>query len=417
VWKSIFLAAALVSAPTAAACAQSDLFSAAAFSGMIDLRLAAADGEAGWLDGGFGKARFGGGPGGGWETQAVVADAIVEWKPNFGWSVSGVFDLEYQSDLDEPLGFTEAYLQYKPLRPGRNRYSARLGMFYPPVSLEHDGPAWTTTRTITPSAINSWIGEEVKGAGLEGSVRRVMDEEREAGVSAGLFQFNDPAGTLIAFRGWSLNDVRTIPHGTYALPPLSGFVQHIQPPFTTPSLELDNHTGFYVRGDWRPAPNLAFNAIRYDNVGDMVAINKVLEWSWRTQFNNVGMAWKPAEGTEVLAQAMFGRTRMGYPSPHGMWIHVDYRAAYVLVSRAFGETLVTGRVDAFSNDDQADPFYGDTNEDGWAATAAIRRRLNDHTQFFLEAMRIESDRPSRALAGEAARQTTTVIQASTRLSF
>ena len=62
-------------------------------------------------------------------------------------------------------GLSEAYLVFKPTPAGDTRYSVRAGLFYPPVSQEHQGPAWIDADMITPSAINSWIGEEVKVVG------------------------------------------------------------------------------------------------------------------------------------------------------------------------------------------------------------------------------------------------------------
>ncbi len=402
---------------TAPAFAQLDLFSADTISGRLDLRAGAANGETSWVDGGFGKSRFGGSPSGGWEAQGKIADAILQWKPNFSWGLSGVVDAEYQSDQKNPLGFTEAYLQYKPLLAGGTHVSARAGMFFPPISMEHDGPAWTTTRTITPSAINSWVSEEVKGTGLEGTVRHSFAGQ-ELGLTAGAFESNDTSGTLLGFRGWSLSDERDIARGRFALPPLGAFDAMIQPPFTTPSLELDHRLGYYVRADWRPPAPFSLNAIHYDNQGDQISVNHQGQWSWRTQFNNVGAAWKPADNTEVLAQAMQGRTRMGYKDPtDGIWVYQDFSAAYVLVSQTFGRQAITGRLDAFSTNDEADDEYGHNSENGWAMTAAWKRVFSPSAQVLLEVVRTDSTRAARLLAGDPPHQIQTVIQASTRLSF
>lgn len=406
----------LASGLAAPACAQSDAFSPAAFSGFIDLRAAAADGETGWLDGGFGKARFGGDADGDLKTDAQIVDAVLQWHPHFSFGLSGVVDLDYQSDQDDPLGVTEAFIQYKPLTSGANRYSVRAGLFYPPVSLEHDGPAWTTTRTITPSAINSWISEETKGVGVEGSLRHRFGDQ-EAGLTLGAFQYNDTAGALLAFRGWALDDVRATASNHYPLPPLNSFITYVQPRMDTPALELDNRVGFYARADWRPSGTLALNAVHYDNEGDMIAVNKDLEWSWRTQFDNVGIAWKPADNTEILAQGARGQTKMGYQSPSGVWVYVEYQAAYLLVSQTFGQSMLTGRLDRFSVDDEANAFYGDNDEKGWAATVAWKRTLSPNAQVMLEALHVDSDRDGRSLASEASHQTQNVFQASTRLSF
>ncbi|MEI9926712.1 MAG: hypothetical protein WDN44_02075 [Sphingomonas sp.] len=40
-------------------------------------------------------------------------------------------------------------MTFKPLLPGPAKVSARAGLFWPAVSLEHSGPEWAVTDTIT----------------------------------------------------------------------------------------------------------------------------------------------------------------------------------------------------------------------------------------------------------------------------
>lgn len=341
---------------------------------------------------------------------------MIEWRPHFTWSLGAVIDAEYQSDQDRPLGVTEAYLQYKPLMSGSTRFQARAGLFWPPVSMEHDGPFWSVSRTITPSAINSWIGEEVKGAGLEVQLRQTIGAH-EFDLTAGSVSANDTAGTLLSFRGWSLSDQRATTSTQYGLPPLSPFLTPRQYDETTPTLELDNRVGYYVRADWRPPAPFTVNATYYDNEGDLISVDANKEWAWRTRFWNLGAQARLGDNTEILAQAMKGETLMGYPFPSGVWVYVEYESAYVLISHNFGPAILTGRYDAFTTRDEASPTYGDNSENGWALTVDAKRRFNDHATGLVEVMHMQSDRPSRSLAGLAARQNQTVVQASARLSF
>ena len=392
------------------ALAEPDLFSRETVAGVVNLRAANADGEPSWLDGGFGKSRFG-------DETTVLADGVIEWRPKLSWSLSAVVDGVVQPDLDrDKVDLNEAYVLYKPLGSGNVRLQGRLGFFYPPVSLEHDGKAWTTTRTITPSAINSWIGEETLGAGLELSARREFSGH-ELGLTLAGFNKNDTAGTLLSLRGWSLNDTRAGVFGERPLPPLSTFITYVQPRETYPARELDDRFGYYVRADWKSPAGLSLNAIYYDNLGDKLAVDQQLQWSWYTRFVNVGAAWQPGENTEVLAQWMKGVTRMGYTAPAGRWIDVGFDSAYVLASQSFGANAITGRVDYFRVDDEANAYYGDLSENGWAATAAFRRTLSANAQMFIEALHTSSDRWSRVQAGVAAKQQQTTIQALARFSF
>jgi len=393
-----------------------DFFSREAFRGLIDVRAALSDGEPSWVDGGFGKTRYGGDSGRNFQPDLHMANAILEWRPRLGWSLSGVVDLEVQSDPETTIDFTEAYLQYKPLLPGGTKVSARAGLFYPPVSLEHDGPAWTTTRTITPSAINSWIGEEVKALGGEVGVKREF-AGHELGLTLGGYGSNDTAGTLLSFRGWSLNDVRATAFGDYPLPALNSFIRTRQYPSTTPTLELDDRLGYYVRADWRPPAPFAINAIYYDNLGDMESRNVFREWSWLTRFYNIGGVWTPRESTEVLAQAMWGETLMGFPRPVQRWVEVNYSSAYLLVSQRYGASAVTGRIEAFETENRSALNLGNYNEEGWALTTALRHDFTDGFQLMFEALHVDSNRPSRGLARLPADQKTTTLQASARFWF
>jgi hypothetical protein len=400
------LAGACLAGP---AFAQPDLFSPATFGGVVNARAVHGEAETSWVDSGFGKSRFGDGGDG-------LIDGVVQWRPRLGWSLSAVVDAVAQPDLHKKLDLNEAYLLFKPLGSGGTRWQARLGLFYPPVSLEHDGKAWTTTRTITPSAINSWIGEEVYGGGLEVGAKRAFGDH-ELGLTIGVIDKNDTAGTLLTFRGWSLNDARATLKGEYGLPPRSPFASAVQDDDTYSAWELDDRFGYYVRADWKPPQSISFNAIYYDNLGDRTSVDPNLQWSWYTRFANVGVRWQPGENTEVLAQAMKGLTQMGYTSPAGRWFDMDFQSAYVLATRTFGPNAVTGRLDQFRNRDRANAFYGDTSEHGWAATVDYRRDLTPNLQLFVEALHIDSDRPSRILTGDDPRQRETILQAMTRFSF
>ena len=58
----------------------------------------------------------------------------------------------------------EAFLTYNFARRRHHKLVARAGV-WPPVRLNHNRPEWRVRDTITPSAINSWIGDEVKLGG------------------------------------------------------------------------------------------------------------------------------------------------------------------------------------------------------------------------------------------------------------
>jgi hypothetical protein len=70
--------------------AEVDLFSRQTLSGLIDLRLGAADGETAWIDGGLGKARFGDG------GKAALGEASIVWNPRFSSRLGAVIVAQSQ---------------------------------------------------------------------------------------------------------------------------------------------------------------------------------------------------------------------------------------------------------------------------------------------------------------------------------
>jgi len=413
VFRLLLLAGVLLWADTARA--EPDLLSPESFAGLLDLRLAAADGEPSWLSGGFGKTDFDGG-GDRLAGQGRVEEADLAWKPQLAWNLSAVVEAELQPEHENGPHLGEAFLLYKPTPRSDTRYQVRVGLFYPPISLENGGPFWTTANTITPSAINSWVGEEVKVAGAEASVRHAFGDQ-ELGLTGGVFGFDDNAGELMALRGWSLDNVRESVGGGFRLPPVSDFLEYVQSQHEAPLTEFDGRVGGYVRLDWRASDRLSLNAFGYENNADPTS-NYDGQWGWRTRFVEAGARFDPDERTEVLGQALMGQTEMG-PVDSDRWVDAGFSAAYVLVSHRLGDRdAVTGRFDVFETKDWADAYYGLTEEHGWALTADYMRPLSKHATVLVEALHFWSDRPAREQnAGDAATQAQTVMQAALRLSF
>jgi hypothetical protein len=402
------------------ALAQIDLFSLDAISGQIDARLAAADGERAWVDGGFGKIRFSG-AGNGWRGHARIASADLVWRPSLAWDITGYVDAVAQPGQRHGVDLSEAYLTYKPLPRGEGaiRYSARLGLLYPAISMENDGPAWTPSRTITASAIDSWVGEEVKPLAAEVTLSRRWARQ-EVSATAAIFVYDDTAATLLSWRGWSLGDVRATAFGDLPIPQVpiahKAFSVARQAPFSQSLDELDGRPGVYARAEWRTPWAVTANLFYYDNAGDRrTVIDR--QWSWETVFWDAGLRWKPDTTDEVLAQAMTGRTVAGFLTPVGWRVDASFDAAYVLVSRQVGHDLVTARLDAFDVRDHTFQAIDNNDERGWAIAADYRRPLGRHLIWLVEALHVDSNRPARAYVGENPYQAQTLVQTALRLAF
>ena len=182
-------------------------------------------------NGGFGKTRFDGSQNNTFETGGY-ARAMLVWRPHLTWSWDMYLSLQGDTQAQPSLDLVEGYVSYRGAPTDGWRLSGRLGLMYPPVSLENDGPGWTTTRTITPSAINSWIGEEVKIGGVEVTARRQFGDS-DLTLTLAAFGWNDTSGTLLAARGWALDDVLVGANGRLDLPDRSFSYQDFTNPPTS----------------------------------------------------------------------------------------------------------------------------------------------------------------------------------------
>lgn len=386
-------------------------------SAAVDLRVGTAGGETSWLDGGFGKLGLGGED----DFDARIARGILVWRPHLTWSTDVYLQMEFDSEQDNPIGLGEAYLRYKPLVSGPLRYSIRAGVFYPPVSLEHDGVAWSTTRTLTPSAINSWIGEEVKVGALEGSMTAPAGDGKLIATGA-VFGYNDTSGTLLTFRGWALHDHQIPVGGDFPLPERSKAwwsfrtrQAHVAEPFR----EIDDRVGYYGKLEWRPDAPFMVNAFYYDNAGNETSYDD-FQTSWKTRFANFGVLAQLTDDTQLLAQAMAGSTAW-IPLANRPIARVDdvgFRSVYLLLDHTFGSQGLAARLDAFETTDENQAYsMNSTPESGWSVTAAWRNQFSANLTWMIEGVYVDSERASRTQVGMDNQQSQLQVQTSLRMGF
>jgi hypothetical protein len=416
--RRLGLALLALAAAAAPARAEPDLFSGETLSALADLRLALADGETAWTRRGYGKTRYGGDDGR-MRAHAELAEAAVSWKPRLDWTWSGVFTAQFQPGQEHEVDLVEAYVAYKPVPSSPVRFSGRAGLFWPHISQEHGDPFWGTSYSITPSAINSWVGEEIKVMGAEGTVSAPVAGSTLT-ATAGLFGYNDTSGTLLALRGWALDDLKSAAFSTFPLPRLDEPFARIwrgQDPFTEPTRhDIDDRLGFYGRLEWRTPYPVSFDLFYYDNGGNPTKVSSQ-QWAWDTRFWNLGAAYDLDADTRILSQVMWGETIEGMPTPQGVWIDVGYTSAYLLGTHSFGRDRLSARVEYFRTRDRTWQARDNNNERGWAATGAWRRDLTANVSLLAEVMHVSSDRPARAYQSVAREQTSTVVQSSLRVKF
>ena len=414
---AIPLGCALAALCATPAFAEARLFTSDAFEISGDVRLVGVDGEKSWVDGGFGKLRSG--SDGDFRVQPQLGNVSLVWKPQFSWSLGAVVVGEVRGGQRTDAGLSQAYLTFRPMRSAKLAFSARAGLMWPPVSLEHEGLDWHVKDSITPSAINSWIGEEVRPLAAEGSVTATFGAHQVRATGA-VIAANDTSGTLLTFRGWALHDRTTLAFRRQPLPPLDDYIAAYQAPYTHPLLDVGpgfaHRPGYYAKLAWQPPAPVRIELFHYDNRANPEAVDANLEWGWRTRFDNAGLIAKLGSGAELKAQAMQGRTRMGYADEGRHWINNRFRAAYVLLTRPFGSIVGTARVDAFDTRNRGSDVDEEYDEHGWSATVAARRDWR-HFTGFIELLHVWSENGSREHADEPPRQEQTQLQAQIRMHW
>lgn len=381
-------------------------------SAWVDLRGRLTDNdERAWLNQGFGKTRYD-------KAGLNVGEAALVWRPRLAAEVSANIHLLFVPDSKSQLGINEAFIRYKPVPTSATRFDLRVGRFYPPVSLEHDGEGWTPTRTITPSAGNSWIAEEVMVNGVEATVRHRLDDQ-EVGFGGSIFRGNDTAGTLLAFRGFAMHDVRSTGASRLALPVAkTGFAAMIpkQAPFSNPVAEVDNHPGYYVKLFWKAPFSAHTHIVWYDNQADPRSLVKG-QYGWATQFLDLAVRYEVSPNTQILGQYMNGTTRMG-PVNDGKRHAVDARfeSAYLMATHKVSSDLsLSLRGDYFRIKDRSNQLNDNNNETGRSVTVALVKRLNERLDIATEFMNVRSERPSRYTLDSKPIQEQNLIQINVRI--
>jgi hypothetical protein len=408
--------AALWTIPASAA-ADLKLFTPDAFELNADLRLVAVDGEKSWVDGGFGKLRSGGD--GDLRVRPQLGNASLLWKPQLTWSLGAVVVGSLQGGQRTEAGLSQAYLTYRPMRGSKLAFSARAGLMWPPISLEHDGADWHVRDSITPSAINSWIGEEVRPAAAEATLAAGLGGHKLRATAA-LMAGNDTSGTLLTFRGWALHDRTTLAFRRQPLPTLSPEIAAIQAPFTHPLADLRHgfahRPGYYAKLAWQPPIPVRIELFRYDNRANPEVVNEDPEWGWRTRFDHAALVADLGGGAELKAQALQGRTQMGYRQPERRWIDNRFRAAFVMLTRPFGKVGVAVRADAFDTRNRGSVWDGEYDEHGWSAMIAAKREWGRVTGL-VELLHVSSHSGARENVDEKPRQHQTQLQAELRMHW
>ncbi|GAB6139721.1 hypothetical protein JCM14076_04500 [Methylosoma difficile] len=412
--------------------ADESVYPAFSAHGLLDLRYQNTDASRGWLDNGLGKFRSGG------DTDRVRMNEAALSVQGQWWDWSGTVTAKYADEQDNPVDLQEAFLHYRPVSTTPWRFGARLGMFFPPVSFENNGVAWSSPYTLTSSAINSWVGEELRTFGGEANASYQFGYSVRFGVFGALLANNDTAGTLLAWRGWNLHDYEATLSDRLNLPQGTG-IQTVFPnqaAYTSPFVELDGSPGYYA-GISGEHPGIGkFRILHYDNQTNPEALRGG-QYGWHTQFWSFGFKNELPQQLTLIGQGMTGSTLMGNWVGGRREVQVDFWATSLLLSKAFDIHRISIRYDHFATRGahlqstsqrlvldstgnyvwQNSYFWGNNNENGDAWTVNYNIMLEKHQQINIEMTYLDSYNANRLAIRKSPNQEEILWQLGYRVFF
>ena len=379
------------------------------WQGFIDARLIAPPDEESWVKGGLGKLRFGG-QSGGIDVRFAEAIGEVSWRatPDLVF----VTTLRIEPDQRSGVDALDAYAHYRPQAVGDWQWSIKAGAFFPPVSLENQDLGWTSPYTLTPSAIDSWVGDELRTIGSQVDMVRHTDWGIFTATAA-LFCCNDPAGVLIAERGWALDDRPTGLFETVHEPDASLALLGRAAPDRTPLfIEIDDRPGWYGGGAWEIPGWGRAQFLHYDNEADPAAQREDYS-AWHTTFWSEGVRTIVGDATFLL-QNIAGSTTTAL-QPSSLWT-TTFWSAYGLASYDLDDWRFSLRGDLFGAG-QSRARWQPFGEHGRAVTAAASWLPRDWLTLTAEFIALDATRLERKAEGLPDEEVDDQFQLNVRLSL
>lgn len=376
-----------------------------------------ASGPASWITGGFGRTSVSGdGIGESRGNAFAGAEVGIDWEPAawLGVHVHALGRAEPAAHKGERAGIVAAYLEGR-LERGNHRLQLRAGQFFLPTSRENKGDLWSSPYTLTWSALNTWMGEEVRPIGADLEHRYVTAAGHVLTSAATAFQGNDTMGTLVGWRGWSAGNRLSLYGEVLPLPPLRSLEVFPQredgtKPFGT---DLDGRTGYALRFRYALPERAMIQLTHVDNRGDRELYRG--EYAWTTRFTLLGAEVGDTERTIAAIELIDGTTGMGL-NEFG-FVDLDFTAGYLLVSHRADRHRLSARYDVFDTTERDFSFAENNDESGRSWTFAWLVDLTPSLRGGLEFMQITGDRPAAAESGFDARMDGRTVTAELRYSF
>lgn len=353
------------------------------------------DSPVSWLDDGFGKLQVGSSSDGSAEVAGSV-DLQAGFRLELGEHWAGWAHViargESDAATDGAIGVTELWIEgTRDLAGGGLR--VRAGTMFLPTSRENVDALWSSPYTISLSAINSWIGEEVRPTGIDVDYRYEFGSAVVLRGGATSFVGNDAAGTLLGWRGWSIGNRLSLWDEDLPLPPLSSLDTSFpaQKDGTTPiGSDLDGEVGWSARLRLDAPGGFVAQWTRYDNRGDRALHDD--QYSWRSTFDLVGASWQPVESLTVAAEHIRGTTGMGFAP--GDRVDARFESTYALASLSVGQLRVSTRFDWFDVEELDFSGAENNGESGSAVAVALLMEVARDWTLAVEFDDVDATRPS-----------------------
>jgi hypothetical protein len=264
--------------------------------------------------------------------------AGIDWRPSmtFGGHVHLLARTNEDGSRRGRAGVVEAWLDQN-LERGDHRLRFMEGAFFLPGSRENVDALWESPYTISSSALNSWMGEELRPIGVDAA----YTFRRRWTVAATAYRGNDTFGSLPAVRGWALHDRWTL---------LGEHVPVDDEYFTSVSAENDGRIGWAARGRWN-TDRLTVQVMRIDNRADALEYGDLV--NWLTRFDIASVDVTQGDWTFV-AEGGHGFTDV---IDHGTRYRVPLSTGYVMVSRRFPSSRASVRAETYDGGNAVTAAY------------------------------------------------------------
>ena len=368
-----------------------------------------------WTEGSVGKLRHA-------SDGAVMNRLFFDLKGRLADTLNARVVLEaYDDDLGNAIDFTQAFLEWRPVPRSATRYRLKAGAFYPRISLENVDAGWSSPYTLNSSAINTWVAEEIRTIGAEVSMRRRPESLGGAHVfelDVAAFVGNDPAGSLLAWKGWSVHDRQSRFGDELPLPPMPllepGRMFEAQDPYVAPFREIDGRAGYYVNAQWRYANRFLIRAMHYDNRADPTVLENG-QYAWATKFEHIGLQTTLPGEIGLIVQWMFGSTVMGPVINGAHVVDTEFDSEFILLTRAFDRSRFAIRYDHFEMTQNDQTPEENNPEKGHAWTFSYQFGLSKRASITAEWLSIKTHRCAFLYYGLPETVTETQLQLTLKL--